>query len=1737
MSIVKAKDLSKKDIFSKSDPYAVVTFRSSKLKTETIKNSHEPEWNFEFEIDEDCAQGTDICVQIFNKKTLAKDDSLGSVTLSSKEWFHHMRIMSKWFQLEGTKSGEILINGEFHPKDVLVVSSVEQFDEKVEEPLKDGKLRLEFIKGRDIKIRNIKRKPNSFLRMSCSDRVFSSSVVKNSSNPEWKYSLEILTSELVSGVMKLEVVDIDDVGQHMVIGDSDIRLQGLTDNENPTQWSNLNQDSGSVMYYGKFIPSEDFGTILDDSKTTTKNMKKGSKDNVQEPAYAVNAIHENVDPIKTQVESMFDNGNLAVAFEVQKEDINELEVGVKKPSMIIKEFEQLSQQNETLMQQRIIEEKITTITQPIQEPIEHTDLVNVLPDSHEPEPEEFNVVEISSNSKAEVEVGNAEDEIDVEFSTQVVAETSTDVVTSSSIQAEEAENQVVAKASTDEVPSSIQQVEEDCEVNKEGVRGLQSFFKDPIKSFNDKSSMEKEKNEPQSEDVVDTSSSQQVEAEDEVIAEISSPVVAKTSADVVSSSLKQVEEVKGEVVAEIQSQLVAETSCQVETSADVVSSSSRQVEWAEDEVVAETSEDVVSSSSKQVEEAEDEDVVEISSLVISETSCQLAIETLSQVVVETSSQVVVETSSPSRLVEGAEDEVVVETSSHHETSADVLSSSLKQVEEVKDEVVAEIPSEVVAETSADVVSSSSQQVEEAEDEVVAQISSQVMAEPSCQVVSEMTSQVVAKTSSQVMAETSSPVLAEVSADVVTSFSKQVVDDYYEENNRGVRGLQSFFQDPIKPFTDESSMEPEKTELQSEDVVAASASYSVSDSLNSRSFVEENERIIEDMESKVYNIEQVDVVPSSLPLKEAHEYPESVPEESERTPKDNDVSIKGGKGLKELLLEPNESSNDGSEIESPSIQGGNQKQTEDNFAGDVEGLKIKDDLVDHVAPIVNITYEEAKGKTILNSTLSKVVNLNEEETKEKDSVSSCDQMKKTGEIIECDTATTVIEAIAEAIDIPIEEEGNNSNLYEKEQRENSTEKKHTEDMEYIEEILLSSPRNELNESLDEYSKLYTIDIFQAKDLEKKGVFGKVDPYVKIKIGDEVVKTNTLRNTHNPMWNFHYEFHIKNVKSLELSVFDEDIGRDDNLGSVIIQLGDGDLINECWYDLQNCKSGSLQISIKTADLVGSDAPHSDNFGCDKGKTVKEENSKEISNQDEGSVDDLKTDIQEDHHQHEEDELIKELAEESNNSIDVLCKESTDESAVENIIAQTKEEEKIKLISEKKKSNMQDDAMDQLKLEQEIKNSVSFGIETGQRHEAPQSEDHLTSNIVEVDVLERSREFSKIINITVKKARNLEKKGMFGKVDPYVQISCGGKVERSETVSNSHDPVWEYTVPITFTADDDILEIKLFDEDIGKDDILGCVTKAVKELFGYSEKWVSLEGCSSGEILIAIDSNLQNQSVKNVKHLQSTDDEYFSIQTCEGSCDTPQTQSLDGVSLMQKNDTYDDLSSQLSMEETQKNLETSEIKESYISSSDNKTFHRSSQEIEHSSQVSDHRTAESMEESPKNAQVETINVSSSQSKTLETSEKKEFVETTSVFEELYISSSENTNHKSSQAIENCSQVFENIPEEKECQEVFQNVFPEFSESAASLMENQKGNENISKISQYDIIPTPEEINLKPEEVLFDEQEDFEVILYCNEDLYMVQQPIAVLSFEDKKYILPISRSRNGPEWKFRQLFISII
>ena len=111
----------------------------------------------------------------------------------------------------------------------------------------------------------------------------------------------------------------------------------------------------------------------------------------------------------------------------------------------------------------------------------------------------------------------------------------------------------------------------------------------------------------------------------------------------------------------------------------------------------------------------------------------------------------------------------------------------------------------------------------------------------------------------------------------------------------------------------------------------------------------------------------------------------------------------------------------------------------------------------------------------------------------------------------------------------------------------------------------------------------ITVFKAKDIEKKGMFGKADPYVKLTLDNQKAKSATVKNNHNPEWNFEAIFNIsdKTSQNLNLAVFDDDIGKDDSLGSAVIDLRklqeQQHLLNQ-WITLDKCKSGEVLVSAE-------------------------------------------------------------------------------------------------------------------------------------------------------------------------------------------------------------------------------------------------------------------------------------------------------------------------------------------------------------------------------------------------------------------------------------------------------------------------------------------------------------------------------------------------------------------------------
>ena len=154
----------------------------------------------------------------------------------------------------------------------------------------------------------------------------------------------------------------------------------------------------------------------------------------------------------------------------------------------------------------------------------------------------------------------------------------------------------------------------------------------------------------------------------------------------------------------------------------------------------------------------------------------------------------------------------------------------------------------------------------------------------------------------------------------------------------------------------------------------------------------------------------------------------------------------------------------------------------------------------------------------------------------------------------------------------------------------------------------------------------------------------------------------------------------------------------------------------------------------------------------------------------------------------------------------------------------------------------------------------------------------------------ESSGYIVITIHKALDIEKKGMVGKADPYVvlQVKMRSKIRteikpkhgnvhtffreqyiyhnyhknyfqyhnqktlKSRTVDNNQNPVWHFTGHFKLCEDnEENILIRVYDDDIGKDDFLGEYSlnpKEIRKVKEMTNKTVNLEKCKSGQLVIS-------------------------------------------------------------------------------------------------------------------------------------------------------------------------------------------------------------------------------------------------------------------------------------------------
>ncbi|KAJ1372931.1 hypothetical protein KIN20_035243 [Parelaphostrongylus tenuis] len=127
-------------------------------------------------------------------------------------------------------------------------------------------------------------------------------------------------------------------------------------------------------------------------------------------------------------------------------------------------------------------------------------------------------------------------------------------------------------------------------------------------------------------------------------------------------------------------------------------------------------------------------------------------------------------------------------------------------------------------------------------------------------------------------------------------------------------------------------------------------------------------------------------------------------------------------------------------------------------------------------------------------------------------------------------------------------------------------------------------------LPEPDGVIRLKIIEAKNLENRDISfirkGKSDPYCEIQVGSQFLKTRTIDNNLNPVWNEYFEAVVDQAhgQKLRIELFDEDQGRDEELGRLSIELKDiqnRGQVNS-WFPLEGCAHGDIHLKATWMNL---------------------------------------------------------------------------------------------------------------------------------------------------------------------------------------------------------------------------------------------------------------------------------------------------------------------------------------------------------------------------------------------------------------------------------------------------------------------------------------------------------------------------------------------------------------------------
>merc|ERR1711874_234364 len=391
-------------------------------------------------------------------------------------------------------------------------------------------------------------------------------------------------------------------------------------------------------------------------------------------------------------------------------------------------------------------------------------------------------------------------------------------------------------------------------------------------------------------------------------------------------------------------------------------------------------------------------------------------------------------------------------------------------------------------------------------------------------------------------------------------------------------------------------------------------------------------------------------------------------------------------------------------------------------------------------------------------------------------------------------------------------------------------------------------------------------FKGSELENKDIIGKSDPFLKIKFRDQELKSQKVRNSLEPEWNFSANLIISSSKEnsdIVIEVYDDDFGKENFIGSYTFPLNQAILDTDkeaSWNKLVGCKTGKISFStfylpddiqdkydIEVNECKEKDIDETnEKVDMSKDNILHEEKSTENDIPDTARHDSTVTpskdkeqsskisDNKEDKHDivpvaelTEIRELPKEIEEKDEGKDNDVSESSSDNQSESSNSSEkgnikesiNSEEDEKEIDTEKGLIESRDEKCSDVK--DIAPDSFINDIYTSEGRQAD-----INKELVETDedILEDIEGEGPIIKpgllkVIVFKGSELVNKDMIGKSDPFLKIKFRDQELKSHKVRNSLEPEWNFSANLIISSSEENsdITIEVFDDDFGKENFI--------------------------------------------------------------------------------------------------------------------------------------------------------------------------------------------------------------------------------------------------------------------------------------------------------------------------------